>query len=96
MDDRVAKLESDVGHIRSDISRIEGDVREIRGDVKDLRGDIADLRTQLKDEVSGLKLAMEKMRSSQRLFFLILLAAQLAVASGAPYAIASALRFVRP
>lgn len=89
MDDRVAKLESDVAHIRTDIVRIEGDVREIRADLKTMRAEI-------KGEVSGLKVAMERMRSSQRVGFIVLGLMQLLIAGGVPDAIASALRLVKP
>jgi hypothetical protein len=93
-DDRIARLESDVAHIRSDISRIEGDVREIRGDIKGLKGEVADLRTEMRTEFATLRLEMEKMKSSNRIAFVVLGVIQLAVAAGAPQAVVHGLRLV--
>ena len=36
MEERIARLESDVGHIRSDISEMKTDLREMRGGISAL------------------------------------------------------------
>jgi hypothetical protein len=56
--ERVARLESDVGHIRTGIEDIKSDVRSIRdsgakaSDVQDVRNDMREIRTSI-DKLLG-------------------------------------------
>lgn len=85
MDERVVgKLQSDVDHTRSKMARMEIDTREIRSDIQ-----------ALDNRLSKLTLVVQELKASLRLGFIVLGILQLVVASGAPVAIASALRLVR-
>lgn len=44
MDDRLARLETDVGHIKQDVSILQTDVRELRKGLQAANDAIADLR----------------------------------------------------
>jgi|GEM_PF-2030081 len=71
MEERTARLETNVEHIRSDISEMKVDIREIRGEMKEmdqrLTSKIEGVSQQLsaridgvKDSVAALALATEK------------------------------------
>ena len=61
VEDRIARLESDVAHIQSDVSDIKIDIRGLDGKVDGV-----------KDAVAKLALTMEKYRSVDRVWWLVI------------------------
>jgi len=71
VEERIARLVSDVAHIRSDMADVEHDIRDLRGKLdatndavfevqSTLEKNIADLRTELKADIASLSRMLER------------------------------------
>jgi hypothetical protein len=58
--DRMAKLESEVGHIRSDVHTLQSDVRSLQGDVKHLTGEFYSFKVEVAREFGLLRNEISK------------------------------------
>ncbi|HVO47956.1 MAG TPA: hypothetical protein VMT29_16650 [Steroidobacteraceae bacterium] len=54
--ERLARLESDVAHIRSDLCGLRAEVREPRGSFVQLQKDLADLRVELTQAITSTRI----------------------------------------
>jgi TolA-binding protein len=47
VEERVAKIESDMGHVRSTLTDVKDDVKSLRGEVQEVKGEIQQVRGEL-------------------------------------------------
>jgi chromosome segregation ATPase len=47
VEERVAKIESDMGHVRSTLTDVKDDVKYLRGELQGVRGEVQGVRTEL-------------------------------------------------
>jgi chromosome segregation ATPase len=89
----ITRIDGDVHEIRGDLKVLAGKVAELtigqeklRTEMANLRGefkaDIADLRAEVKAEIADLRNALDKLKASQRIGFLLIILGQV-VATGA-------------
>lgn len=62
IEERVARLESDVSFIRADIADIKADMRGLRGEVNSLKTDVYEFKTEVAKEFGRVRASIESLK----------------------------------
>ena len=68
VEERLARLESNVEHIQSDVSEMKVDIRRLNDKIDGVQEKFIAKFDSLKDQISGLALTMEKSHSQLRIW----------------------------
>jgi predicted nucleic acid-binding Zn-ribbon protein len=72
LDDRVAKMESDLKHVQEDVAELKTDVREIRHEVKDLRTEFSGFRVEVTREFGALRTELRTSVQQNKIWMLLI------------------------
>ena len=55
VDERITKIESDMGHVRSTLTDVKGDVKSLREEVQEVRGELQSFKTDVAKEFGSVR-----------------------------------------
>jgi len=72
LDERVAKIESDLSHVQKDVAELKVDVRELRHDFKGLQNEFHGFRVEVTQEFGALRTELRTSVQQNKIWMLLI------------------------